>query len=377
MSRREHDQLDSEVFPGAVPNHAVTLAEDNIVRVVEQNHSAELMQLLIDVGTSRMATATESFSAIVRISKDASIKESKAYKSLKGNFSATGGKMNGTWEEYCSMTGRSVDVVDRGIANLKAFGAEALENMMLIGFTRSEMNQYRRLPNDERSALIDAAKAGNKDDLLDLAETLSAKHLKEKETLESRATEAEETAEARSEVIAKKESRINALEEDLHKSRRRLESQTPDEVGEQLRQETAGIGWSIVGRLNVDLAKAFAALDVHARAADCTHDAATRARTGRARTTPPRRLTPTPRRRASASSRNTVTTRCRSFPVRIRLGTPDNNNARGRYGDHRHGATDGNHASNAHTAPRGENRLHPPGGGKDRRELRDAVPQAA
>lgn len=84
--------------------------------------------------------------------------------------------------------------------------------------------------------------------------------------------ESRETLEARSEVIAKKESRINALEEDLHKARRRLETQTPDEVGEQLRQETAGIGWSIVGRMNVDLAQAFEALDQHGRDNDCTHE---------------------------------------------------------------------------------------------------------
>ncbi len=65
------------------------------------------------------------------------------------------------------MTGRSVDTVDRGIANLKAFGAEALESMMRIGFTRSELNQYRRLPADERTALIEAAKAGDEEDGFD------------------------------------------------------------------------------------------------------------------------------------------------------------------------------------------------------------------
>ncbi|MDT3707469.1 MAG: hypothetical protein ROZ09_11625 [Thiobacillus sp.] len=168
MSRLDRSPAEIHVEPGPLPAaHAITLQEDNIVRVVEQSHSAELNQLLIDIGTSRMATASENFSAIVRISKDASIKESKAYKSLKGQFSADGGKMNGTWEEYCSMTGRSVDTVDRGIANLKAFGAEALESMMRIGFTRSELNQYRRLPADERTALIEAAKAGDEEDGFD------------------------------------------------------------------------------------------------------------------------------------------------------------------------------------------------------------------
>lgn len=213
MSRLDHAPTEMHVEPGPLPAaHAITLQEGNIVRVVEQGHSAELNQLLIDVGTARMATASENFSAIVRISKDAAIKESKTYKSLKGQFSADGGKMNGTWEEYCGMTGRSVDTVDRGIANLKVFGVEALESMMRIGFTRSELNQYRRLPADERTALIEAAKAGDKDGLLDLAETLITRHTKEKEALETRAKEAEDTAAARDDVIKHKESKISQLE---------------------------------------------------------------------------------------------------------------------------------------------------------------------
>lgn len=83
--------------------------------------------------------------------------------------------------------------------------------------------------------------------------------------------EARDTAEARSEVIATKERVINTLQEETHKLRRRLETATPDEVGEDLRRETSGIGWGLVGRINTDLAEAFKALDEHGSANDCTH----------------------------------------------------------------------------------------------------------
>lgn len=277
MSRTPFPPVALLVDPSeATAAHAEVLSGEQMAGTIARAVSDERDLLNQMFGQVQMAQAFRKFADVVSLSKLSHIKETKMYRALSGKSGVDvhGDEIAdvGTWDGFCRAIGSSKSKVDEDLLNLKAFGEDAMESLSRIGAGVREMRQYRRLPADERSALIEAAKAGDKDDLLDLAETLIARHIKEKETLESRATEAEETADARSEVIAKKESRINALEEDLHKSRRRLESQTPDEVGEQLRQETAGVGWSIVGRLNVDLAKAFAALDAHARAADCSHD---------------------------------------------------------------------------------------------------------
>jgi hypothetical protein len=59
--------------------------------------------------------------------------------------------------------------------------------MQSMGIGYRDLAQYRKLPADERSALIEAAKSGDKDQLLDLAESIMVKHAKEKAELEAAA----------------------------------------------------------------------------------------------------------------------------------------------------------------------------------------------
>ena len=113
------------------------------------------------------------------------------------------------------MLGRSKDQVDTDIQNLQAFGEEALESMTRMGIGYRELRQYRRLPADERLALIEAAKAGDKAELVDVAEMMISKHLKESEKLTQERDEAKKTADAREQVIASKEKVISRLQEQL------------------------------------------------------------------------------------------------------------------------------------------------------------------
>ncbi len=56
--------------------------------------------------------------------------------------------------------------------------------MQSVGIGYREMRQFRRLPLDQKSELIEAAKAGDTATLLELAEDLMAKHIKEKADLQ-------------------------------------------------------------------------------------------------------------------------------------------------------------------------------------------------
>jgi hypothetical protein len=174
-----------------------------------------------------MADSLSKVTQTVSISKLAYVKEHKLYKALKGkkiphgaefSVAAQGGDaektphgaefLSGTWAEYCSLLGKSEDQIDRDIANLQAFGEAALESMSAMGIGYRDLRQYRRLPADEQQALIEVAKAGDKDGFLDLAETLVARHASEKKTLEGK-------LEAKDKVLADKAERINKLESDL------------------------------------------------------------------------------------------------------------------------------------------------------------------
>lgn len=160
------------------------------------------------LGQIRATDAAAQFLVTVTTSQLAFVKESQGYKALKGMKTGDVTTFSGTWEDYCALLGRSREQVDEAIRNLNAFGEAALESMQRIGIGYRELRQYRRLPADEQQALIEAAKAGDKDGFLDLAETMVARHASEKKTLEGK-------LEAKDKVLADKAERINKLESDL------------------------------------------------------------------------------------------------------------------------------------------------------------------
>lgn len=179
------------------------------------------------LGEARMSDAIGNFAKTVSISKLAYVKEHKLYKALKGKkiphgaefFGASQGSedvktphgaefLSGTWAEYCALLRKSEDQVARDIANLQAFGEEALESMSAMGIGYRELRQYRRLPEDQKLALIEVAKSGDKEGFVELAEEIIAKHAKEKEA-------AAENLEAKDQVLAKANERINTLEDQV------------------------------------------------------------------------------------------------------------------------------------------------------------------
>lgn len=211
----------------AKPPKAITApAQDNFdpAKLEEAGQAAQHLQQLQSsyeqgrdianqlLGQAQMAGAFEEFSRTVRISKLAIVKETKAYRQLRGQISPHGAELAGTWEEYCALLNKSVDQVDRDIANLQAFGEEALEQMQRVGIGYRDLRQFRKLPADQKTALIEAAKAGDKDTLLELAEDLIAKHLKEKDELTKARDEATANYKSLEQVNEGQASKIRELQ---------------------------------------------------------------------------------------------------------------------------------------------------------------------
>lgn len=138
------------------------------------------------LGQAKMANLVSQFSQTMAVSKLAFVKENKLYQQLSGMPTPNGLVLAGTWVEFCGLLGISDEKANQDIANLRAFGENALEQMQRMGMGYRELRQFRRLPADEHQALIEAAATGDKDTLLDLAETIIAKHTKEKVDLVER-----------------------------------------------------------------------------------------------------------------------------------------------------------------------------------------------
>ena len=171
-----------------------------------------LNQLL---GQAQMADSFAKFSGTVTTSKLAFVKENKLYRALKGQKNpARDGFLTGTWDEFCGLLNRSSEHADRDIANLSAFGEEALDSMSRMGIGYREMRQYRKLPEDQKLALIEVAKTGDKEGFVDLAEEIIARHAKEKEALAAQVQEAKDSLEAKDRVLESKADMITRLEEE-------------------------------------------------------------------------------------------------------------------------------------------------------------------
>lgn len=260
-------QQTSELTPDVALNPELAATQNLMAAVSSQmNDERDLLNQLL--GQAQMAGAFEDFSRTVRTSKLAFVKENKLYRNLKDAKNPHGAeKLSGTWEEFCGLLGRSVDQVDRDIANLTAFGEEALESMSRMGIGYRELRQFRRLPEDQKSALIEVAKEGDKTALLELAEEMISKHAREKEELKT-------DLEISRQMLAEKKEELGTMrnEKEEMKARlvRRSTTETPDEEGVALETEVTGFKSGVLSAF-FDLKSGFNALSEHTERTGINH----------------------------------------------------------------------------------------------------------
>ncbi|MDH1962341.1 hypothetical protein N5J21_21890 [Klebsiella quasipneumoniae] len=260
-------QQSTEFAPDVELNPELVATQNLMATVSSQmNDERDLLNQLL--GQAQMAGAFEDFSRTVRTSKLAFVKENKLYRNLKDAKNPHGAeKLSGTWEEFCGLLGRSVDQVDRDIANLTAFGEEALESMSRMGIGYRELRQFRRLPEDQKSALIEVAKEGDKTALLDLAEEMIAKHAREKEELKT-------DLEISRQMLAEKKEELGTIrnEKEELKARlvRRSTTETPDDEGVALETEVTGFKSGVLSAF-FDLKSGFNALAEHTERTGINH----------------------------------------------------------------------------------------------------------
>ncbi|UMS06088.1 hypothetical protein [Escherichia coli] len=256
----------AELVPDVILNPELESTQNLIATVTSQfTDERDLVNQLL--GQAQMAEAFGKFSQTVWSSKLAFVKENKLYQSLKGKKTPNGLVLNGTWVEFCNLLGISDEKANQDIANLTAFGEEALESMSRMGIGYRELRQFRRLPDDQKNALIEVAKEGDKTALLELAEEMIARHTKEKEELKT-------DLEISRQMLAEKKSEIEVLkaqtDELKTKLTRRATTETPDEEGQALETEATGFKSGALSAL-INLKCGFEALAEHAERTGISH----------------------------------------------------------------------------------------------------------
>lgn len=165
-------------------------------------------------GRRRMVETVTKIGNVTDLMELAAIKESKVYRGKQ--YVGDEGKLVTitSWEDFCvQVEGRSREAVDLDLSNLKTLGAQAVDAIQRLGFGPSQMRAMRALPDDSRSAIIEAAQAGDKDAFVDLAETLISRHQAEKKKLESKVAEHAATLEARQTILNERTAELDAIKE--------------------------------------------------------------------------------------------------------------------------------------------------------------------
>ncbi|APC18571.1 hypothetical protein BLL42_23710 [Pseudomonas frederiksbergensis] len=262
MARNKVEAPDAVELP--VLDGEMLTANQNAMATMLISHSDDRDLVNQMLGQAQMADAFARFSVTVTTSKLAYVKENKLYRALSGKKGGDGHQFSGTWEEFCGLLGRSREQVDEDIRNLRVLGEAALDSMSRMGIGYREMRQYRRLPEDEQAALIEIAKAGDKDAFLDLAEEIISKHAKEKTELTQRLDDVNADYEAQGEVMAKRSGELDQARMDLEKARKRIQSATPDDVIKDLRSEVVALSFEIESKVMGPLREGFTQMAEHA-----------------------------------------------------------------------------------------------------------------
>ncbi|GHU04260.1 hypothetical protein FACS1894205_2190 [Alphaproteobacteria bacterium] len=178
----------------------------------EMNDERDLFNLI--TGHHQMADAISRMTRVFSLQKLSEIKERKLYRGLKGKLGGADGVtfMNGTWEEFCSyVLDRDRKLVDDDIKDFRTFGEKALEALNRAGIGYRQLRELRKLPDDDRAALIEAAASEDKDSLLELAEDLIARVQEKKKDAEEKLTLTEDALKACERLLTEKNRQLDEI----------------------------------------------------------------------------------------------------------------------------------------------------------------------
>ena len=220
MARKPHTPETPEVEPGDVPGNAITLSEEASIRNDDAERAFDAARALGQIEAARFsAQCAEKVMVEVFIK----LKENKAYRAVMITDDSGNRRRCADLEEFCEHhLGSSYSKLKELTANYNLLGADLFEQAERLGFRRNDYRALKALPAEDQDVIKQAMQPeSGRDQIIDLLQEMAARHASEKAALTAQAKEAEDTAEARSEVISAKESKINALEEANHLLKRK------------------------------------------------------------------------------------------------------------------------------------------------------------
>lgn len=256
MPRIKHKPAELHAEPGPIPaGHAITLAEERETKDIQRESAFEAARALGHIEASQF---TARCAEKVTVETFLKLKKNKAYRAIEYRDDAGNLRACADLEEFCTrFLGASYRKVKELADNYHLIGPELYEQAEKIGFRRDDYRAFKALPSDDQDLIRQAMQADDRDQVIGLMQELAERHASERVALQAEAAEAKETAEARDQVVRKKEQRLNELEEENHKLKRRVQTTTPDEKALEIRNEADRIAFEAEHAVSANLRKAF------------------------------------------------------------------------------------------------------------------------
>lgn len=272
MPRIKHSPAEIHAEPGPLPTaHALTLTEERATKDIEREMAFMAAQTVGGVETALFLSACADKVIVEQFAK---LKKNKAYRAVEFRDADGNLRRCADLEEFCERYfGSSYRSVKELHDNYHLIGPALYESAEKIGLKRDDYRTLKALPADDQAVIRQAmAEDADRGTVIDLLQEMAARHASEKAALTAEATEAKETAEARDQVVKAKESKITQLEEANHKLKHRIAKATPDQVGEQLRDEVSQFAFGAEAQILGNLRAGFQALADHADEHGLTHE---------------------------------------------------------------------------------------------------------
>lgn len=245
MSRKPHDPLDPEVLPGAVPGHDITLHEEAAVHQAESAAMENAMAVASQVGydgSLTLGAIEDGIRFFQRRTVEAILETGKRLLVMKELTP------HGEFEKRVELLGFSTRTARR----FMQAASKTAKSDILADLSKQAKNglAFLELVTHDEDSLKTLAE-------MDEFDKMSASELR------AALKEARETTEARDTIIKNKQARLDQVEEENHKLKRRVETSTPDETALEIRKEADRIAFVAEHEVSANLRKAFDTLIEH------------------------------------------------------------------------------------------------------------------
>ncbi len=169
------------------------------------------------------------------------IKDSKEYKGFQV-FQNVGGVQKccpvSTWAEYCEhVEGRSHQLIDEEIRHLERLGPECFMALRDAGLGPRRLRDLREVSDADSTALLQAAKSGSKDAVLDAAEEIIASHKAAMAKLQDELDTARKDIKSIDSRLDQTRKQADEAEEEAATARRSWKASKPDKQLADLQRE--------------------------------------------------------------------------------------------------------------------------------------------